>query len=80
MNFLQQNSKKNTDSCTGTECTLTNVEKLRIALDVVKGMGHLAEKKVSWGYGEGEKVMFNSCSKYYLDSELNWTGLYSGLD
>lgn len=24
--------------------------------------------------------MFNSCSKYYLDSELNWTGLYSGLD
>lgn len=47
MNFLQQNSKKNTDSSTGTEGTLTNVEKLRIALDVVKGMRHLAERKVS---------------------------------
>ena len=46
------------------------MEKLRIALDVVKGMRHLAERKVSWGYGEGEKVTFNS-SKYYLDSELN---------
>ena len=55
------------------------MEKLRTALDVVKGMRHLAERKVSWGYGEGEKVMFNS-SKYYLDSELNWTGLYSGLE
>ena len=78
MNFLQQNSKKNKDSSTGTECTLTNVEKLRIALDVVKGMRHLAERKVSWRYGEGQKVMFNS-SKYYPDSELNWTGLYFGL-
>lgn len=49
LNYLQQNSKKNTNSCAGTECTLTNVEKLRIALDVVKGMRHLAQRKVSWG-------------------------------
>ena len=55
------------------------MEKLRIALDVAKGMRHLVERKVSWRYGEGQKVMFNS-SKYYLDSELNWTGQYSGLD
>lgn len=55
MNFLQQNSKKNTDSSTGTECTLTNVEKLRIALDVVKGMRHLAERKVSRDTGKGRK-------------------------
>ncbi|CAH3020501.1 unnamed protein product, partial [Porites evermanni] len=45
LNFLQQNSKKNTDSSTATECTLTNVEKLRIALDVAKGMRHLVERK-----------------------------------
>lgn len=29
-----------------TVCTLSKVEKLRIALDVVRGMKHIAEKKV----------------------------------
>ena len=30
-----------------TVCTLSKVEKLRIALDVARGMKHIAERKVS---------------------------------
>ena len=46
LDYLQQNHMKDDNNSMQTVCTLSKVEKLRIALDVVRGMKHIAEKKV----------------------------------
>ena len=43
------------NSSNQTVCTLSKVERLRIALDVARGMKHIAEKKVS-GYMKEENL------------------------
>ena len=47
LDYLQQHQSNDGINITQKVCTLSNVEKLRIALDVSKGMKHIAERKVS---------------------------------
>ena len=47
LDYLQRNQTNDDKNATQKGCTLSKVEKLRIALDVAKGMKHIAEKKVS---------------------------------
>ncbi|KAJ7388654.1 hypothetical protein OS493_036508 [Desmophyllum pertusum] len=45
LDYLQQNQKNDETNYSQKVCTLSKVEKLRIALDVSKGMKHIAERK-----------------------------------
>ena len=47
LDYLQQHQSNDKISISQKVCTLSSVEKLKIALDVSKGMKHIAEKKVS---------------------------------
>jgi len=47
LDYLQQHQSNDNINIAQKVCTLSNVEKLRIALDVSKGMKHIAERKVS---------------------------------
>lgn len=46
-NYLKKNQMIDEDNSALTVCTLSKVEKLRIALGVTRGMKYIAEKKVS---------------------------------